>query len=246
MHRMPRLSLSVVLALFTFGGASASSTHADGGPPVCPVATGAPPVSLVTPHSINDSFAGAAIDPNVWGWYGTNQPDSVTLSQHGGALYVSVSQTATDDFNASLGTRCRLRGDFDATLWFRLVEWPARNGVWVSLMAGDTGGFNVYRVSWQFGGGEAYGAYLPPAGTAVDVPADSSGALRLVRQGSTWTGYYLSGLHWLPIASGAGPTDDVTMNPGVFNGSDATPFGGAATLVALESFSASAARVVCP
>ena len=215
--------------------ASAHATHA----------AGSPPIGLVTPHFISDSFAAAAIDRNVWGWYGTNQPDNVAFSQSGGALNVSVSSTATNNFNASLGTRCKVRGDFDATLSYRLVEWPATNGVWVSLMAADTGGFNVYRVSWHFGDGEAYGAYLPPAGTAVAASGDL-GVLRLARQGSTWTGYYLLGRHWIPIASGVGPTDDVALSPAVFNGSNATSFGGAPTHVAFDSFHASAARVVCP
>jgi hypothetical protein len=227
--------LAVALAVIVLGGTSAYPTHA----------AGVPPIGLVTPHFMSDSFAGPALDRNVWGWYGTNQPDNVAFAQSAGALSVSVASTATNDFNASLGTRCRVRGDFDATLSYRLVEWPARNGVSVSLMAADTGGFNVYRVSWLFGDGEAYGAYLPPAGTAVAASGDS-GVLRLARNGSTWTGYYLSGRHWTPIVSGVGPTGDVALSPGVFNVSAATPFGGAATRVAFDGFHASAARVVCP
>ena len=126
MRRISLLSCPVALALVVPGEspASAHATHA----------AGSPPIGLVTPHFISDSFAAAAIDRNVWGWYGTNQPDNVAFSQSGGALNVSVSSTATNNFNASLGTRCKVRGDFDATLSYRLVEWPATNGVWVSLM----------------------------------------------------------------------------------------------------------------
>jgi hypothetical protein len=235
MRRLRSILASLVLTLAVLGGVTSGSGHASG-----PSGGG-----LVTHHVIADSFSGTAISPSVWAWYGTNQPDSVAFTQAGGLLRVDVSETATDDFNFSLGTRCRARGDFDALLSFRLVEWPARNGVWVSLMAADTDGFNVYRVSWHFGDGEAYGAYLPPAGTAVDASGDK-GVLRLARRGSTWAGYYLSGARWILIASGVGPTSDISFSPGVFNIPDATPFGGQATTVAFQGFSAFAARVVCP
>jgi hypothetical protein len=235
MRRIISSSLGVALALVAVGGSATRAVRA----------AGVPPVGLVTPHFISDSFAGGVIDPNVWGWYGTSEPDHVTFRPGGGALVVSVAATAPNDFNASLGTRCKVRGDFDATLSFRLVQWPANNGVWVSLMAADTGGFNVYRVSWQFGSGEAYGGYLPPAGTAID-GSGNQGVLRLARQGSTWSAYFLSGRHWTPIVSGPGPGSDIALSPGVFNVSGATAFGSQATVVAFDSFHVSAARVVCP
>ena len=228
-------SVTVVSALLVFGGMPASATQASES------TIGA----LVTRHFIMDSFSGTSIDRSVWGWYGTNPPDDVTLTEAGGALRVDVSGSAGNDFNASLGTRCKVRVDFDAQLSFSLLVWPPQNGVWVSLMAADTGGFNVYRVSWQFGDGEAYGAYLPPEGTSLSA-SGNKGVLRLARRGSTWSGYYLSGLRWVPILTGVGPTGDVALSPGVFNISGATPFGGMPTTVALNGFAAFAARVVCP
>lgn len=201
--------------------------------------------TIVSRNIISDSFEGTSISPNVWGFHGTNQPNNITLTENNEALNISISFAATNDFTSGLSTRYKLHGDFDAILAFRLVIWPPKNGVWVSLMALDTGGFNVYRVSWQFDGGDEYGTFLPPVGATV--PASGNvGALRLSRQGANWTGSYLSGSNWVALASGVGPTSDVALGPSVFNLSGVLPFGGAATTVAFDGFHAIAAQVVCP
>ena len=181
----------------------------------------------------------------MWAEYGTNQPGNIVFSQANGALTVSVSGTTGDDFNAGLTTRCRAKGNFDARLSFNLPEWPATNGVWVSLNTAATGGFNTYRVSWHFPAHEEYGAYLPPAGTTVPA-AGNDGVLRLTRRGSKWTGYHKSSSGWVPISSGVGPTHDIQFNPTVFNISHVLPFGGQATTVEFRKFSVSADKIVCP
>ena len=199
--------------------------------------------AIVTNHIISDSFEGTSISPKVWGFYGTNQPNNITLTQKDDALYVSVSSAATNDFTAGLTTRCKLRGDFDAVLSFKLVTWPPKNGVWLNL--GTDSPFNVYRVTWQYDTGDDYGAYLPPAG-AIAPASGNSGVLRLSRLAGKWTAYYLSGSNWVALASGLGPTSDIALGPGVFNLSNVLPFGGAATTVAFNGFHAIAAAVVCP
>ena len=229
------LILVAISGMGVFGVVRFAPAHADGGEDD----------AIVSTHFITDSFDGTSISPKVWGFYGTNQPNNVTLTQKDEGLYVSVSSAATNDFNSLLSTRCKLRGDFDAVLSFRLVTWPPKNGVWLSLMAADTGGFNVYRVSWLFDTGEDYGTYLPPAG-AIAPASGNSGVLRLSRQAGNWTGYYLSGSNWVTLASGPGPTNDIALNPSVFNISSVLPFGGAATTVVFNGFHAIAAAVVCP
>lgn len=37
--------------------------------------------AIVSSHIISDSFEGTSISPKVWGFYGTNQPSNVTLTQ---------------------------------------------------------------------------------------------------------------------------------------------------------------------
>jgi hypothetical protein len=200
---------------------------------------------IVTPHRIDETFLGSSIDlTNVWAWWGTNQPGLVTFGQGDGVLTVNVAAGAQPDFNASGGTRCLAHGDFDAQVDFNLVNWPARNGVWVSLMVGGTA-YNVYRVSWQFDPSEAYGAYLPPAGTTLPA-SGTTGTLRLTRRGDILSAYYLSGRTWVPLVSNTGPTGDVPLTLGVFNISNAATFSGQPVTVSFDNFHVTADAIACP
>lgn len=198
----------------------------------------------VTPHRIADSFRGQTIDSNVWAWWGTNQPDQVAIDQSGGSLDVDIGAGAQPDFNASGETRCLAHGDFDTRVDFNLADWPARNGVWVSLMIGGTA-FNAYRVSWQFDPSEAYGGYLPPAGTSLPA-SDRSGTLRLTRRGELITAYYLAGRDWIPIVSGTGPAEDVPFSLAVFNLSNVATFAAQPVTVSFDNFRVVADAVTCP
>jgi hypothetical protein len=200
---------------------------------------------IVTPHRIDDTFRGSSIDyTNVWAFWGTNQPGLVDFAQTDGALTVNVSAAAQPDFVVSGTTRCLAHGDFSAQVDFNLVNWPPENGVWVSLAVAGTP-FNVYRVSWQFQPSESYGAFLPPVGTTL--PAEgTSGTLRLARVGDIFTAYYRSGLSWVPIISGTGPTDDVPLSIGVGNISGAATFAEQPVTVAFDNLHVFADRIVCP
>jgi hypothetical protein len=206
-----------------------------------------PPVAgagVVTPRHIGDPFVGSALDPNVWLPWGTNQPGQIDFGQSGGVATVNVSAGAQPDFVVSGTTSCLAHGDFNARVDFNLVNWPAQGGVWVNLAAAGTP-YNVYRVSWQFDPSEAYGAFLPPVGTSTGATG-TSGTLRLVRTGDVFTAYYLSGLDWIPIISGTGPTDDVPLSIAVFNISGAATFAGLPVTVDFDNFKVDAQRIVCP
>jgi len=107
------------------------------------------------------------------------------------------------------------------------------------------GPYNVYRVSWQFNPSEAYGAYLPPAGTSTGATG-TSGTLRLSRHGDIYTGYYLAAHHWVQIISGTGPTDDIPLQLAVFNIPAAATFAGQPVTVAFDNLHVFADRIVCP
>jgi hypothetical protein len=199
---------------------------------------------VVTQRHIGDPFIGSAIDPNVWLPWGTNQPGLVDIVQGGGVMTLNVSASAQPDFVAGVSTRCLAHGDFDARVDFNLVNWPHENGTSVSLQVAGTP-YNVYRVSWQFDPSEAYGAFLPPVGTSTGATG-TSGTLRLTRTGDVFTAYYLSGLDWIPIISGTGPTDDVPLSINVFNISGAYTFAGLPVRIDVDNFKVNAQQIVCP
>jgi hypothetical protein len=199
---------------------------------------------VVTLRHIGDQFSGSTIDPNVWLPWGTNQPGLINFEQGGGVMAVNVTPDAQPDFVVSGTTRCFAHGDFDARVDFNLVGWPAENGTWVSLAVAGTP-YNVYRVSWQFDPSEAYGAFLPPVGTSTGATG-TSGTLRLTRTGDVFTAYYLSGLDWIPVISGTGPTDDLPLGIGVGNISGAATFAGLPVTVDFDNFKVNAQQIVCP
>lgn len=199
---------------------------------------------VVTLRHIGDPFNGSTIDPNVWLPWGTNQPGLVDLGQSGGVTTMNVSALAQPDFVVGESTRCLAHGDFDARVDFNLVNWPPENGTWLSLQGAGTP-YNVYRVSWQFDPSEAYGAFLPPVGTSTGATG-TSGTLRLTRAGDVFTAYYLSGVAWIPIISGTGPTDDVALTIAAFNISGAATFAGLPVAIDFDNFKVDAQQIVCP
>jgi hypothetical protein len=198
----------------------------------------------VTLRHIGDPFNGSTLDPNVWLPWGTNQPGLVTFEEGGGVLTANVLADAQPDIVVSASTRCLAHGDFDARVDFNLVNWPPQNGTTVSLAVEGTP-YNVYRVSWQLSPSEAYGTFLPPV-QALASATGTTGTLRLTRTGDVFTAYYLSGLDWVPLASGTGPTDDVPLGIGVDNISAASPFAGLPVTVDFDNFKVNAQQIVCP
>jgi hypothetical protein len=195
-------------------------------------------------HKIGDTFSGSAIDTSVW-WVGNNNPNAVAISQAEGHVTVSVSGHAPNNFDAGIATICLARGDFDARVGFELSAWPAFNGIWVSLMAHDRDWNllgNAYRASASWG--DTYGVYYPPSAGTTAPAAASGGALRLVRQGATMTGYYFAAGRWVALYSGSVPVSDVRFKLDVFNG-PATPFGGDWATISLDNFFVVADAITC-
>ena len=170
-----------------------------------------------------------------------NQPE-LALRQADAQVTVNIAATATDGFNASLQSRCKVVGDFDARATFQLLQWPGVDGVWVSLMAADLGGVNTYR-SDSFG--EIYGAYIPPSGGTSVPTHDTGGVVRLTREGDTIAGSYRVGTEWTTIFSGTGPTAKTAISLAVFNLPDVAPFAGRAASVRFSAFTLTANRFDC-
>jgi DNA-binding SARP family transcriptional activator len=190
-------------------------------------------------RSIVDEFEGTQPATGVW-WPTANRPDLRVAESHG-AVTVDVPASAGDNFGASVNTRCRAQGDFDARLAYHLVNWPGADGIYVNLAASDIRGVNVYRTD-DFG--EEYGAYFPPGGNTLPT-SDSQGVLRLVRTGASFTGYVGDGTTWTTIFSGPGATTDTRITIGVFNMSDTGAFAGKTATIAFDRFELHADAIRC-
>jgi hypothetical protein len=179
-------------------------------------------------------------DETAW-WTGANQ-QQLSVMHDNGQVRISIPSDASSGFNASVQTRCRIIGDFDARASFQLLQWPGADGIWVSLMAADLGGVNTYRTD-AFG--ETYGAYIPPSGGTTAPAAGTSGVLRLTRHGDAITGSYRAGSRWVEIFSGRGPAADTAINLSVFNLADVAPFAGRPATVRFSTFTLAADRLSC-
>jgi hypothetical protein len=119
------------------------------------------------------------------------------------------------EFGVRLISSFLLRGDFDIQVDFGLLEWPYHNGtrIAIGLTHNPYDDYGVERLSLSasepLGALEAYAADFGPF--EIVPTADFTGKLRLVRSGSTQTGYYHGAEGWLSILSDAAPTGDITI-----------------------------------
>jgi len=120
-----------------------------------------------------------------------------------------VGDTSAGIFGAGLASTCALIGDFDLRVSYRLLKWPAGNGVRVALSLGtpadieDQKGIRIERGSYstvEGGPREIYGFVVDGTSHEADT-SDTSGRLRLVRVGSRVSGYYLEDTHWIRLST---------------------------------------------
>src|SRR5260221_309616 len=76
------------------------------------------------------------------------------------------------------GTQCSFPGDFNARVDYKLLEWPAGDGVWVGLNAIYANAAVMREASPQFG--DVYRSWVTTASGNVPLP-DSYGSLRITR-----------------------------------------------------------------
>jgi Tol biopolymer transport system component len=126
----------------------------------------------------------------------------------------SVQGGQFDEIETHWGTQCRMVGDYDVQVDYRLLEWPQANGVQAafSSFAGPSNiGFMAIRESQAWG--EQYGSWIPDNFTSVS-SADAAGSLRLQREGDTAVTSFWNGTAWTPIASGPTSIDPATITLG--------------------------------
>ena len=128
------------------------------------VAPGSPPFDVSTLRApYVDTFDGG--DSRFWQVF-QNGTGATNMEQSGQLVTTLAADSAEggqyNEIETHWGTQCRLAGDFDVQADYRLLEWPATNGVQAALasFAGPSNiGFMALRESQVWG--EQYGSWIP-------------------------------------------------------------------------------------
>jgi Tol biopolymer transport system component len=198
-----------------------------------------------------DTFDAPQIDP-FWGQPFV-QGNGPTISQTNGELEVGVPGTTTNDpslgyVTAGVNTQCRLNGDFDVQVDYRLLQWPPLPEVNVDFgtFSQANGGFEGYGLFVFDPGGLGTGistGFPGPVNTYVP-DASPAGTLRFARAGDTLTAYRLVSGAWVPIQSIADTQTDVGVSLNVF--SNAAPGTHGDVKIAYDNFRITNGRFTCP
>jgi hypothetical protein len=175
------------------------------------------PVLFITPARAQvfvDDFNDNMIDPGTW---------TVVLYGNGAQLaeqnqeldFFMPASSSGAEFGARLVSVFQLRGDFDIRVDFRLLQWPDYNGMRTAIGLTDSYYDDYGMERSSLSASEPLGAqevYVADFGPFVLVPTqDFTGTLRLVRSGSTQSGYYLGSGGWIPVLTDAAPAGDITI-----------------------------------
>lgn len=125
----------------------------------------------------------------------------------------SADNPETSLFWAGYSSTCQLRDDFDIQVDYELINWPSGNGVRIGLHAAGQGpvertsfGANIDFPEWPR---EIYLTHFTDDVQGITSTNHFSGKLRLVRLGTTLSGYYFNSGDWILIHTGPTTTDDV-------------------------------------
>jgi dipeptidyl aminopeptidase/acylaminoacyl peptidase len=210
------------------------------------VVPGSPSVDISTLRApYLDTFNGG--DSRFWQVI-TNGTGATNTEQNGQLVTTVAANSAEggpyNEFETHWGTLCRLSGDYDVQADYRMLEWPAANGVQAALsaFAGPSNiGFMAIRESQVWG--EQYSSWIPQDFVSA-ATADPAGTLRLQRQGNTAQTSYWNGSSWVVLASGPTITDPATITLGA--GSNTERFIHQEVKIAWDNFRINAGTISCP
>jgi dipeptidyl aminopeptidase/acylaminoacyl peptidase len=188
-----------------------------------------------------DDFDDGRVDTSLWHTIVTGT--HTAIAETGGAVVVTIGAAAEpggpfNAIDAHLGSQCSLPADYDMRIAYRLLDWPAANGVQVALNAYFAGAF-VFRESKPWG--EQLGGWVPPVFGATPA-TELGGTLRLVRADGIVTAYALRDGAWLQLARGANPGDAVFG----FSASAFAEWSHQDVRVAFDDFRLDSGELACP
>jgi hypothetical protein len=187
--------------------------------------------------SMSDKFDGDVLNINRWGCLvPPSQGASVTLADINQHLEVLMG---TGVGGGGIVSQCSISGDFDVQVDYILLNWPINNNHSVRLGAYDLGGVGVLRFSAS--SSELY--ELGPGSTAHTPTNDTAGQFRLVRTGSTISGFFRTGSNWTFLGSETGATSATRFNLDLGTNGTFAPGG---IVVAFDNFQVNAGSSVCP
>jgi DNA-binding SARP family transcriptional activator len=207
---------------------------------------------------LTDDFEEPGTDTGVWGM-AAEGPEALDASERNGQLELAVApeNAGNGAFYTQYSTRCRIRGDFDVRVEFKLVNWPSGDGV--NLTLGAYFGSWLPPLDWMWvarsgagatGGLETYATGVRSENRVVPT-SDTAGALRITRVNGVLSTYYrkveqlyLGGLQqtWVKLATGIAPHP---ANLVLSLSSNSDHFGQKAAVAAFDNFQATADTVLC-
>jgi hypothetical protein len=195
---------------------------------------------------ITDTFDDGVLDRTIWHQIVTGT--GIDIAERNGRVEIAFAADGVPggEYNllgAHYGTGCRFPGDFDVSVDFDLLEWPAASGVLVRLNAWFTNGpqLELARQS-QSGGGEGYGLFWGGTRISSRSASDNHGSLRIKRAGTRFTAYQKRGKQWLTLGSAfSAGAPMISIQAVVMPDS----FGHKAVLVAFDNFTMRAIHPAC-
>jgi hypothetical protein len=186
-----------------------------------------------------DSFD-SSLNPSFWSRESGSPGTFAESSQGHLVLTVGPDAEAAQDsglINAGIDSVCRLAGNYDVKVDYKLLEWPAANGV--DVLLADSGG----TVGRRNAKGEAY--FAAAASTGVDSStADLAGSLRLVRNGNSEQAYFQRDRSWIFLSQSNVTRGETQVRLAVR--AAGTAFSRAEVQVAFDNFRVSRGRLSCP
>ena len=215
--------------------------------PIPPEEPERPPV----PVYFSDNFNDNALDLEKWAaWISPDATGWVRETDGQLQMWLGPENTAST-FHVDAMSTWLLRGDFDIQVDYRLLSWPAHNGIRVGLKAGGVQSgaaldavLRMNDAVLRLRDSDPEESYVTHFGDGVrgNLPtSDSAGTLRLVRRGDRIAGYYLSHNAWMQIREGPAGREDGPVLLGVWGHKHT---GGAH--VAFDNFTVNYATIVEP